>query len=99
MSDSVFGELKVNNPRLKERRKSLTVTCRVVKSRKVSRFMSTLGTPGLEEFVTGGRTDGTGGVLSSSEVVPTPMTFDYAIIRILMQDSDARAYLVYLWVL
>ena len=74
MNDLIFGVLKVHNPRLKERRKPLTVTCQAVESRKVSKFMSTLGTPGLERFVIVVRTDPTGSILSSFLLVWTLMT-------------------------
>ena len=94
MNDSVFGELKVHNPRLKEQRKSLTVTCRVVESRKVFRFTSTLGTPEHERFAIVRRTNRTQSMMRSSLVGSALRIFEYDRVSIPMHDSDTRAYLV-----
>ena len=91
MNNSVFGELKVHNPRLKEQRKSLTITCRAVESRK---FTSTLGTPGLERFVIVMRTNRTQSIMCSSLVGSALRIFEYDRVSIPMYDSDTRAYLV-----
>ena len=84
MSDSVFGELKVNNPRLKERRKSLTVTCRAVESGKVSRFTSTVGTPGHGRLVIIRRTNRTQSMTPSSLVGSALRIFEYDIVSVPM---------------
>ena len=94
MNNSVFGELKVHNPRLKERRKSPAVTCRAVESRRVSRFMSTLGTHGLESLVIVRRTNRTQSMMRSSLVGSALRIFEYDRVSIPMYDFDTRAYLV-----